>query len=207
MTTGSPEPREHLNQADQYNAALQLHNQEFRTLGERANAFLITQSILVAAFVYFATRQNIAAPEFIAWGVILAGIWLCFVYYLAGKSGSQAALWWREYMRNMENSQQFMPWNWMYNQYTHKHGQERYRNLLRRLTCERCWLERSPLPIVWLITPAIFLAVWGGATYYIREIRDFSLFLYQIVPLIISWFLVATFIIRGFIVWWQQRRT
>lgn len=205
MTTENQESREQLHLSERYNAAIQLHNQEFRTLGERNNAFLITQSILVAAFVYIVTSQNLVAPEFIAWGIILAGIWLCCFYCQAGRSGSQAAFRWRQYMRRMENKQPLTPWNWVYDDSKHKHGQETRRNLLRRLTCERCLLERSPLPIAWLISTAIFLAVWGGATCYIHVIGDFSLCLYHIVTLWISLGIVGSFIINKSIVWWRQK--
>lgn len=194
-----------LSKADCYNAAVQFRNEEFRTLGQRVNAFLITQSILVAAFVYMVTSQNLVAPEFIAWGIILAGIWLCFFYCQAGRSGSQAAFKWREYMRHIENKESLTPWNWLYDHYKHKHGQDTRKNLVVRLICQKCWLERSPLPIAWLISPAIFWAVWAGATYYIHAIEGLSLSWYHTASIRISLAAVASYIIYTGVVWWLRR--
>jgi len=190
--------------SDYYKAAVDLHNQEFRTLGERANAFLITQSILVAAFVYIVKSQNLVGREFIAWGIILAGIWLCLVYCLAGSSGSQAAFRWRQYMLSLEK--QDGPWGWFYARYHHKYNGKGIRHFLLQFCCERCLLERSPLPIVWLITPAIFFAVWFGATYYIVGIGHFCLHLCQLIFLWISVGTVGSLIIYKFIAWLRERR-
>ena len=166
MTTKSREEKAPLSPADEYNAAVQLHNQEFRALGERTTAFLIAQSILVAAFVHILTGRGHfpIAFEVIALGIIVIGILYCVLHYLAGQSGSQAAFRWRQYMmRHIENNDQDAPWNWFYDHCEHTHEGERHRNILARLLCEKCLLKRRPLPTAWLISPAIFFMAWIAA--------------------------------------------
>lgn len=169
MTMGNQEPREPLTQPESYNVALQLHNQEFRALGERTGAFLLIQSVLVAAFVTVLVSQNTFAYafEFIALGIGLVGILYCIIHNHAGSSGSQAAFRWRQYLRSIENNQENTPWNWVYEHCPHTcHGRGIIR-FLTQLRCERCLLEKSPLPTTWLVSPAIFLLAWIVALVYV----------------------------------------
>jgi len=182
MTTRRRRQIATLTPAESYNAALQLHNQEFRTLGERNYAFLIAQSILVVALVTVLVNSKLFpyALIFIMWVIIMAGILFCISHHLAGRAGSTAAFIWRQYMLDIERNQQDTPWNWVYNyceERHKKHGeppQKRkvctwLRSLLTRLKCDRCLLERSPLPIVWLITPGIFAGIWFAFSFYIAR--------------------------------------
>jgi len=229
MTTARPRPRPPLKTQEAYNAAVQLYNQEFRTLGERTTAFLIVQSILVAAFV---TVLIIPAPTIeetlpyafylVLIGIIVVGILFCVLYYLAGRSGAQAAFRWRQYMLYIEHNQQDTPWNWVYNycdEEHKKHGeppQKRkvytwLRNLFTRLQCERCLLERPPLPSAWLFSPAIFLMVWASAIIYIvlsyMPQRGFPWDSAPTLAISIFIFLIFFFIIIWrCTVWWKTRR-
>lgn len=174
MTTERPKPRAPFTEAESYNVAVQLHNQEFRTLGERTMAFLIVQSILVAAFVTILTIPPSTMKETLPYafypfasGIIVVGISYCFLQYLAGRSGSQAAFRWRQYMRHIENNHPDTPWNWFYADCQHTHSERKFKGWWSRRHCERCLLERPPLPSSWLISPAIFLLAWACAIIYI----------------------------------------
>lgn len=140
---------EQLSLSDHYNAALKLHNQEFRTLGERISAFLIAQSILVAGFVMILTNKQLfpMAFDIIALGIILAGTLYGLLHHWAGKLGSEAALAWRKYMRELEGDQAKAPWNWL-------HGE-------LRGGLQKGFFKRAPLPSNWLGAPMIFLGVWS----------------------------------------------
>jgi hypothetical protein len=152
-----------------YNAAVQFYNQEIKTLGDRTQAFLIVQSILVAALVaLFAYQENFPiAFDFFAFGFILAGILYCLLQSQAGMSGAQAAFRWRQYMFDIENNQRDAPWNSIYEHCPHTCRGRGMRRLCTQLTCEGCLLERPPLPSAWLISPSIFIVLWSGASLYL----------------------------------------
>jgi len=96
-----------------YNAGIQQYNNEFRTLGDRANAFLLIQSILVAALVLIFTNLKEAPIPFglVAMGIILLGIFFCMLYIRAGRSGAHSAHAWRQYLLHLENENPSAPWN------------------------------------------------------------------------------------------------
>lgn len=97
-----------------YNAGTQQHNNEFRTLGDRANAFLLTQSIFFAALILILIYQDkVTAPFIIMVGIILLGISFCLLYIRAGRSGAYSAYAWRKYLLHLENEHpDDAPWNW-----------------------------------------------------------------------------------------------
>ena len=208
MTTRPTRQRVALDPFDSYNAALQFYNQEFGALGERTNAFLIVQSIFVAAFGLLLASQQPPPIAFdvLTLGIIIAGISYCALHQQAGQSGSRGALLWREYMRHIESDQPDAPWKWFYSMYR----QKSYPNYL---------LERPPLPSAWLASPAIFASVWFGALLYVvfnyilaqrvEELAQYhrvSCWLFAILTFVAVTFLVITIflIVRGFVMW---RRT
>jgi len=163
-----------------YNAALELHNHEFRTLGERASLFTVIQSILISALALIIIGQEVFGYIFpyMVPGISLVGAIICFIQYKSGLSGSENAFLWKQYMLSIENDayntiQDNMPWHWFYHRYSNP-----------RL------LKKFPLPSVWLYTPIIFMVVWFFASAYI-PIRiqfdtTFALSSNQQVALIIS---------------------
>lgn len=150
--------RRSLTPAELYSAAIQFHNNEFRTLGERTVAFLIIQSILVAALVHVITipvpvlRQTFAYAFYpVAFGICTLGILFCVLHYVAGLVGSKTALRWRQYMQGIENNQQD-PWKSFFNKCS-----EHEKSLFKSL----------PLPGSWLFSTAIFLWAWFAAVTYL----------------------------------------
>jgi len=224
MAMTNQQARPPLTPAESYNAAVQLHNQEFRTLGERNNAFLIAQSILVVALVTLLTYQHLfpLALEFFIWGISIVGSLFCLFHHLAGRSGSQAAFRWRQYMSLLETGQTDTPWKQFY-EYCEdehkKHGKARIKNLWTRLQCDRCLLERSPLPTAWITTPAIFAAIWVFVSSYITKrlfMPDDPLLLdlllcveatraISVIVAVIT-FLILCYIVYHCVVWWKTRR-
>jgi hypothetical protein len=144
-------------QPERYNTALELHNHEFRTLGERSNLFTVIQSILIGALVLIMIGQEefgYVFPYMVA-GVSLVGAIMCFLQYKSGLSGSENAFLWRKYMLSIENAvgdttSDNMPWKWFYDRYKGPGS-----------------LNKFPLPSVWLYTPTIFTLVWLIASAYI----------------------------------------
>ncbi len=163
--------------ADGYNAAVQLHNNEFRTLGERANAFLLTQSILIAAFFLIRINQEEATIPFviITMVVILIGIAFCVLHIRAGRSGAYAAYGWRKYMLHLENKYPDAPWNWFSKYFEDKSKKAEGANCFIKFYGKHLWwltgegslAKCLPLPSSWLFSPPLFLLVWTGATAYI----------------------------------------
>ena len=144
-------------QLERYNAALELHNHEFRTLGERSNLFAVIQSILISALALIMIGQEefgYIFPYMVA-GVSLVGAIICFLQYKSGLSGSENAFLWRQYMLSIENDvsdtpSDNMPWKWFYDRYRGPGS-----------------LKKFPLPSAWLYTPTIFMLVWFVASAYI----------------------------------------
>jgi len=144
-------------QRERYNAALELHNHEFRTLGERSNLFAVIQSILISALVLIMIGQEefgYVFPYTVA-GISLVGAIICFLHYKSGLSGSENAFLWRQYMLSIENDvsdtpPDNMPWKWFHDKYRGPGS-----------------LKKFPLPTAWLFTPTIFMFVWFLASAYI----------------------------------------
>jgi hypothetical protein len=135
-----------MNSAESYNAAIQLHNHEFGTFNGKNNAFVIVQSILIAAFVTLLVYKTSfpLAFDIVAIFIIMVGATYCFVHHRAGQSAAIAAF-------------------TFFGQYTHTHNT----NWWSQLNCERCLLERLPLPSAWLLTPSLFLFWWLFILIYI----------------------------------------
>jgi len=144
-------------QRERYNAALELHNHEFRTLGERSNLFAVIQSILISALFLIMIGQDefgYIFPFTVA-GISLVGAIICFLHYKSGLSGAENAFLWRQYMLSIENDvsntpPENMPWKWFHHKYRGPGS-----------------LKKFPLPTAWLFTPTVFTAVWLLASAYI----------------------------------------
>ena len=105
-----------VSKAESYSAAVQLHNQEFRALGERTAAFTIVQSIFIPALGTILINHS-WFPHFaiiIIWVINTFGALFCLFHHLAGRSGSRAAYTWRQYMLFLEKGQNTTPWSWLY---------------------------------------------------------------------------------------------
>src|SRR4030067_1402413 len=107
-----------------YNAAMELLIHEFRTLGERTNAFLITQSIFVGAFVLLVTQTKLQhhMSMVIALAISIIALLFCILHYFSGKTGAEQAFKWRFYMHNeIEKKAKdilecpVFPWQYLYN--------------------------------------------------------------------------------------------
>ena len=144
-------------QREYYNAALELHNHEFRALGERSSLFAVIQSILISGLALTITGQGVFGYIFpyTVPGISLVGAVICLIQYRSGLSGSENAFLWRQYMLGIENDtcdapRNNMPWNWFYHRYSNPG-----------------LLKQFPLPSVWLYTPTVFMVVWSFASAYI----------------------------------------
>lgn len=82
-----------LNSTDCYNAAVQFHNHEYRTLGERTNLLLIVQSILVSAFVFVLVGQQSLhyIVPYVLSGIVFVGALFCYLHHESGRKGSRSA--------------------------------------------------------------------------------------------------------------------
>jgi len=169
---------------DYYNAGIEQYSNEFRTLGERANAFLLTQSILVAALVLIFTNLKEAPIPFglVAMGIILLGIFFCMLYIRAGRSGAYSAYAWRKYLLHLENENPDAPWNWFAKYFkgkTEKVKKEAKCCVTKYLMKHRpeaidegALAKYLPLPNSWLFSTSAFLAVWTGSTCIYRFIPN-----------------------------------
>jgi hypothetical protein len=144
-------------QREYYNTALELHNHEFRTLGERSNLFAVIQSILISAsaLIIIGQREFGYIFPYTVSAISLVGAIICFLQYKSGLSGSENAFLWRQYMLSIESHasdrpKDNMPWHWFYRRYSGPGT-----------------LNKFPLPSVWLYTPTLFMFVWSGVSAYI----------------------------------------
>lgn len=133
-----------------YNVAAQFYNQELSIIGQRSNAFLVVQSILVVALATFLTNTQIFpyALVLIMWGISILGSLFCLQHYLSGLTGATSAKYWRRYMRTIENSRLDTPWK-QFGLYWEKEGGDDLINL----TPAKGHLDRPPWPTAWIITP------------------------------------------------------
>jgi len=183
MTTQNSEkhsPLEPGDIRDYYNAGIEQYSSEFRTLGERANAFLLTQSIFFTALILTLIYQDkIAAPFIITAGVILLGISFCLLYIRAGRSGACSAYAWRQYLLRLENENPDAPWNWFAKYFkgkTEKARKEAKRCVTKFLMeheylswviDEGALAKCLPLPSSWIFSTIAFLLVWVCASFYV----------------------------------------
>lgn len=208
---------------DAYNAAIQLHNHEFATLSAKTNAFLIVQSILIAAFItMICYKQSFPmAFDVIALVIISVAILYCFLHHKAGWSGAQAAFRWRRYLLYMESGRDGLPMTWFRSSCEHTHNEKKCTGWYSRLTCEACLFTRIPLPNAWLFTPSLLLAWWLLASLYVELNYWFatcnpSLMVYHQSP---RWLFIigstVVLLLFGFIVvsicrrarhWWREKR-
>jgi len=169
----SKEPPSAAETHNYYNAAVQLHNNEFRTLGERANTFLLTQSIFIAGLVLLLInlKKVPIAFDIIAMGIIVTGVMFCLLHIRAGRSGAIAAYGWRKYMLHLEKRYNYpdKPWR-RFSEYTYKKDKptncclkKLWRKYLSWLTKEGDFVKCLPLPSIWLFSPIMFLVVWTGS--------------------------------------------
>jgi hypothetical protein len=138
-----------------YETALEFYVHEVRTLGERTNAFLVFQSIFVAAVVLLvASKQEFPiAFDILTLGIVFIGAISCILHHMAGKSGAQTSSIWRSILINLEIGQPNAPLN-------------RFREIYFNNNYPSYMLDQIPLPSAWLIYPAIFVGVWVGIFLY-----------------------------------------
>ena len=175
---------EPLSLENNYSAGIQQYNNEFRTLGERANAFLLTQSILVAALVLIFINLKEAPVPFgiVAMGIILIGIAFCILQIRAGRSGAYSAYAWRQYLLYLENKHPDAAWNWFAKYFeckTKKAEKEAKCCVTKFLMKKLPWVidegalaKCLPLPGFWVFSTIAFLAVWTGSTCIYRFIPN-----------------------------------
>jgi len=174
-----------------YNAGIQQHNNEFRTLGDRANAFLLTQSIFFTALILILIYQDeVAAPFIIMAGIILLGISFCLLYIRAGRSGAYSAYAWRRYLLHLENKHPEAPWNWFAKYFEGKTEEAEKeakccvtKSLMKHhpwVIDERALAKRLTLPSVWIFSPSAFLAVWFCASIYV--LSNYGMVYYHQMP-------------------------
>lgn len=176
-----------------YNAGIEQHSNEFRTLGDRANTFLLTQSILLTAFILILINRTIFPILFdiIRIGIILLGIFFCWLYIRAGRSGAYSAYAWRKYLLHLENKHPDAPWNWF-----KKYFESKTEKAIKEAKCcvTKFLMERHPwvidegalakylpLPSVWIFSTIAFLLVWACASVYV--LINYSLVYYHQTPL------------------------
>jgi hypothetical protein len=145
-----------------YNSAVQLYSQEIKTINDRNSSFLLTQSILLVAFIQITIGRNIfpIAYEILAVTVGLVATIFCFLYYKAGSSGSVSALKYKKFLIEAETNSDIKLLTNIYIPKKHTHS-----NFDGK--CEICYFERSPLPHSWLWTTYIFLLLWSTVLVYI----------------------------------------
>ena len=168
-----------------YNAGIEQHSNEFRTLGDRANTFLLTQSILLTAFILILINRTIFPILFdiIRIGIILLGIFFCWLYIRAGRSGAYSAYAWRKYLLHLENKHPDAPWNWFkkyFESKTEKAIKEAKCCVTKFLMERHPWVidegalaKKLPLPSSWIFSTSAFLVVWVCASFYV--LRDYGM--------------------------------
>jgi hypothetical protein len=103
-----------------YEYAGQLHNQEFRTIGERSNSALIVQSILISGIILILINEKHIFGyifSYVITGIIFIGALISLFLHISGKEGAKSAFAWRRYMRRLEAGEKGKPWNWFYKHY------------------------------------------------------------------------------------------
>ncbi len=83
MTSNSSESSPPAMIDERYKAALESHNHEFRTLGERASIFAVVQSILLGALVLILTNQPTGFRIYVPLLVFRSGLYWCSILSLA----------------------------------------------------------------------------------------------------------------------------
>ncbi|MFC1982438.1 hypothetical protein ACFLV5_01420 [Chloroflexota bacterium] len=158
---------------DVYRTATELYSSSLRALEQRASAFLTTQSLLVAAFavLFISFYSNINLSLFVSIiGICLIGFIISLTFYFYHQVTSKDAAFWRAYSRFLEdnfpeenkgiNGQN--PWQTFY-KYA-KNKEPKY------LGSRGDAAEKLPAPMLWLLSPAIFLIAWLCASVWIIEI-------------------------------------
>lgn len=226
LTTGNQPPSDNGMVTVGYNAAVQFYNQELNAIGQRNAAFLIVQSILIAAFATLLVNANQLpwALAIFIWVITVGGSLFCLFHQITGESGANAASKWREYMRFVEGAQENTPWS-KFDQfsetYHRRHIQMRQEGKLwsrckstyMRLRCDKCLVQRLPLPHTWITIPAIFASGWVFAAVYITTrlfMKDDPLHTNPFLPIgfatsISIGICVLTIAIVGYIVWRYTR--
>ena len=202
---GQHSPLERDDVRNYYNAGTQQHNSEFRTLGDRANAFLLTQSIFFTALILTLIYQDeVAAPFIIMAGIILLGISFCMLYIRAGRAGAYSAYAWRQYLLHLENEHPDAPWNWFAKYFK---GKKEKANKEAKCCVTKCLMhhcpslidesalaECLPLPSSWIFSTSAFLAVWACVSIYV--LSSYGMSYYHQTP---TWPIILI-IVLGFII-------
>ncbi len=178
-----------------YPLALDFYKQEIEIISQRNSAFLVVQSILVAALVTLLVNAGNFpyALSFIVWAITAGGALFCLSHHKAGRSGAQAAFYWRQYLVFLEGKitqnsplKEFVS----YTETKHKHlAADDIRCLatdvgdfLGKPNCDRCLVTRLPLPHAWITSTFIFSLGWTFLAIYLTV----RLFLPSRDPIVLS---------------------
>lgn len=141
---------------DYYQAGRDNYSNELSTLTQRTNFFLVSQALLVTVISFsFKEIFPYASPLMIT-GFALIGILFSIFTCESGRESSESLMRWRLYLKNLEATDKNSPWNWYYIHYKKYHKCE----ILRLI-------DNIPMPIMWLIYPAIFNLIWFGFSAYV----------------------------------------
>lgn len=138
-----------------HRSALELYKSEISTISESNAAFLIVQSILIAALSTFLvlTQALPYALIFFVLAIATAGSLFCFFHHRAGKSSANTALQWKRYMCFLEGKTKTnSPWKKFHSYLDQK---------------ERRSAQRMPLKHAWITNPGIFAVGWFLVALYI----------------------------------------
>lgn len=174
-----------------YRAATELYTSSLRALEQRNMAFLFTQSLLVGAFAIL--LSNFASPKvydmFIPLlGITIIGLALGIVYFVGHETVSKDTAFWRAYLRWLEDrikpqngvTKCCSPWKLCYEYSKAKDSQN-------------CWsrgyaMERLPGPILWLVSPAVFLIVWIFCFWWVIQVycQSFNVCYFWVVSIVLA---------------------
>lgn len=159
-----------------YQTATELYTSSLRALEQRAMAFLIVQSLLVTSYATLFSKyngENSAIPHLVLYGVALLGIAFCILFYVAGRTVSQDTWLWRKRMQSLEKGTTDKLWS------------EFCEDGKKRFWLQKHCMDRLPAPTLWIISPALFFAIWICALLIIYDI-NWWWFIIAILPIVVG---------------------
>lgn len=149
---------------DKYHFALLMHNKEFAILGQRTNAFLLVQSILMGGFILILIYRTSFNSFFELLSIALAviGLVFCIMNIKGGMASSSSALKWRKYLIVLENGDKEAPFHSFISKFEHSHKDNGF-----HFNCEGCQINVLPYPTSWLFNSFIFIFSWFAGIAYI----------------------------------------
>jgi len=150
--------------SDKYHFAILMHNKEFAILGQRTNAFLLVQSILMGGFILILVNSDsfYGSFELFAIAVAMMGLLFCIMNIKGGWASASSAMKWRVYIMSLENGDAEAPFNSFISEFKHNHKDSGF-----HLNCEGCQINVLPYPTSWLFNSFIFIFSWFAGVAYI----------------------------------------